>query len=89
MAAPSIRSITAAKTTLQPGESTVVTIDAFDPDARTITLNGRVTDAGGHVSTVTTQLTVGDPITFELTTDDETVAVVADPANPGRFTVTV
>ncbi|MEU8371236.1 hypothetical protein [Micromonospora tulbaghiae] len=89
MAAPSIRSITAAKSTLQPGESTVVTIDAFDPDARTITLNGRVVDGDGNVSTVTTQLTVGDPITFELTSNDQTVAIVADPANPGRFSVTV
>ncbi|MEU1810936.1 IPT/TIG domain-containing protein [Micromonospora aurantiaca (nom. illeg.)] len=89
MAAPVIRSITASKTTLTPGESTTVTVDAFDPDARTITLSGRVVDAGGNVSSVTTELTVGDPITYELTSSDESVTVVADPANPGRFTVTV
>ncbi|MEU4367567.1 hypothetical protein [Micromonospora chersina] len=89
MAAPVIRSITATKTTLTPGESTAVTIDAFDPDARTVTLSGRVVDAGGHVSTVTTELTVGDPITYELTSSDPSVTVTQDPANPGKFTVTV
>ncbi|MFI5833225.1 hypothetical protein ACIA5A_06060 [Micromonospora sp. NPDC051300] len=89
MANPVIRSITATKTTLQPGESTQVTVDAFDPDARTVTLAGRVTDTGGSVSTVTTTLTVGDPILIELTSTDPTVTVTPDPAAPGRFTVTV
>lgn len=89
MAAPSIRSITPAKTTLMPGESTQVVIDAFDPDARSITLAGKVTDAGGNVSTVSTVLTVGDPITYELTSSDPSVTVTPDPAVPGRFTVTV
>ena len=89
MAAPVIRSITATRSTLTPGESTTVTVDAFDPDARTVTLSGRVVDAGGHVSTVSTELTVGDPISYELTSTDPTVTVVADPANPSKFTVTV
>ncbi|WP_422744339.1 hypothetical protein ACN27B_08685 [Micromonospora sp. WMMD754] len=89
MAAPIIRSITAAKSTLQPGESTLVTVDAFDPDARTVTLSGAVTDAGGTVSTVSTTLTVGDPISYELTSSDPAVTIVADPQMPGRFTVTV
>jgi hypothetical protein len=32
---------------------------------------------------------VGDPLTFELTTDDPNVTVTPDAAVPGRFTVTV
>ncbi|WP_435233379.1 hypothetical protein [Micromonospora aurantiaca (nom. illeg.)] len=89
MAAPVIRSITPTKTNLMPGESTQVVIDAFDADSRSVTLTGAVTDAGGTTSTVSTTLTVGDPITYELTSSDPTVTVTPDPATPGRFTVTV
>lgn len=89
MATPVIRSLTATLTTLQPGQSSQVTFDAYDPDSRTVTLAGKVTDAGGQASTVTTVLTVGDPITFELTTTDIGVTITQDPANPAKFTVTV
>ncbi|MEV5819295.1 hypothetical protein AB0L22_08980 [Micromonospora haikouensis] len=89
MAAPIIRSISASPDTVQPGQAVQVWIDAFDPDARTITLSGTVTDANGATATANTILTVGDPLTYELTANEPGVTVVDDPSAPGRFTVTV
>lgn len=89
MATPIIRSITVDSPDVQPGQSTAVTIDAFDPDARTITLAGTVRDAAGTESTVTTTLRVGDPLTYSLTADNPAVTVIADPQVPGKFLVTV
>lgn len=89
MATPIIRSMTATPATLQPGQSARVDLDAYDPDARQVTLSGTVKDAAGHAATATTVLTVGDPLTYQLTCDDPTVTVTPDPAVPGRFSVTV
>ncbi|WP_405112254.1 hypothetical protein OG559_03295 [Micromonospora sp. NBC_01405] len=89
MANPVIRSITATPSTLQPGQTAQVVIDAYDPDARTVTVTGKVTDVAGHVATATTTLTVGDPLKFELTTTDPAVTIVVDPAASGRFSVRV
>lgn len=88
MAAPVIRSLTATPGTVNPGQSAQAVFDAYDPDARTVTLNGSVSDAAGNTSSVTTTLTVGDPLTYTLTTTDPNVTVVQDPNNPARFTVT-
>lgn len=89
MAAPVIRSVTATPDILQPGQSAQVVIDAFDPDARTVTVHARVTDAAGGEATATTTLTVGDPLRYTLTSSDPTVTIVADPSTPGRFAVQV
>lgn len=89
MATPIIRSINANPDTLQPGQSTQVVIDAFDPDARTVTLSGSVTDAAGNTASAITTLTVGDPLTYTLTSSDAGVTIAADPNSPGRYTVTV
>ncbi|SCF42741.1 hypothetical protein GA0070563_112123 [Micromonospora carbonacea] len=89
MAAPIIRSIVASPDTVQPGQAVQVWIDAFDPDARTITLSGSVTDANGATASATTTVTVGDPLTYELTANDPGVTIVEDPSAPGRFTVSV
>lgn len=90
MAAPVIRSVTATSTTLQPGQSTVVTIDAFDPDARTIVLTASATDSQSNTTTNnTTTITIGDPLTFALTSDDPSVTITPDPTNPNKFTVQV
>lgn len=89
MAAPVIRSLTVNPTTVNPGQSATATFDAYDPDARIVTLNGQVTDAEGTVSTVTTTLTVGDPLTYTLTTTDTGVTITQDPQNPARFNIVV
>lgn len=89
MATPIIRSLIASPATVQPGQTSQATFDAYDPDARVITLSGQVTDAGGHVSQVTTTLTVGDPLTYALTSTDPGVTITQDPANPARFSVAV
>ncbi|MEU3452196.1 hypothetical protein ABZ671_00935 [Micromonospora sp. NPDC006766] len=88
MSVPIIRSVTAYPDTVQRGQAAQVTIDAVDPDARVVTLTGRVKDPAGHEATAVTVLTVGSgPLTYELTTDDPAVKIVADPAAPGQFTV--
>lgn len=89
MAAPVIRSVTATPNVLQPGQSAQVLVDAFDPDARTVSMTAKVIDAAGNESTAVTTLTVGDPMTFELTSSDPSVTVTPDSSAPGRFTVTV
>ncbi len=89
MATPVIRSVTTTPGTVQPGQSAQVVVDAFDPDAREVVMTAKVTDSGGNVATAVTKLTVGDPITYELTTDDPNVTITPDPSAPGRFTVTV
>ncbi|MFF0823056.1 hypothetical protein ACFYUR_22065 [Micromonospora haikouensis] len=89
MAVPIIRSLTATPDALQPGQAAQVVVDAFDPDARTVTVQARVADAAGGEATATTVLTVGDPLRFELTCDDPSVTIVPDPTVPGRFSVRV
>ena len=89
MATPIIRSLAASPDTVQPGQAVQVYIDAFDPDARSVILTGRVTDANGAAATATTTLSVGDPLRYELTSEDPGVRVLPDPSTPGGFTVTV
>lgn len=88
MATPVIRSLTPADSNLLAGQSTNVTFDAYDPDARTVTFVGTATDSQGSKVTQRTTITWGDPLTFTLTADDPDVTVVQDPADPTRFTVT-
>jgi hypothetical protein len=86
---PVIRTVTVTPSTIKPGETATVTVDAFDPDSRTVTATAEVADAAGNIATATTLLTVGDPLAFKLTADDSKVTVVADPQKPGVFHVTV
>lgn len=88
MAAPVIRSITATKATVKPGEAFTVVVDAFDPDSRAVTVTTTVTDSGGSKGTASAVVQVGDPVTIALASDDPAVRVVADPLKPGTFTVT-
>lgn len=86
---PVIRTLTVSPSTIKPGETATVTVDAFDPDSRTVTATAEVADAAGNIATATTLLTVGDPLEFQLATDDPTVTVVADPQRPGVFHLSV
>lgn len=86
---PVIRTLTITPATVQPGQSATVTVDAIDPDAKTVTATAKVSDAAGNEATATTILTVGDPLTYDVKTDDPTVVVVPDPQKPGVFHLTV
>lgn len=66
MAAPIIASITATPSTVAPGGAFVVTIVASDPDARQAMLVGRVTDSQGNVAEIQGQVTISDPLAYEL-----------------------
>lgn len=89
MSAPVIRSVTPSRDTVAPGESFQVVVDAYDPDARVLSITGTATDSTGQTVIAKTSVTVGDPLTFELSSDDDGVTISQDPANPGNFTVTV
>lgn len=88
MASPVIRSVTPSATTVEPGGQFTVTVDAYDPDARTLTFTASTTDTQGGTATATTIVVVGDPLTFELACDDASVTVTQDPQAPGVFVVT-
>ncbi|MEU0078583.1 hypothetical protein ABZY58_11855 [Micromonospora tulbaghiae] len=89
MATPVIRSVTTTPGSVQPGQAAQVAVDAFDPDAREVVMTAKVTDSAGNAATAVTKLTVGDPLTYELTTDDPGVTITPDSSEPGRFTVSV
>lgn len=87
MAQPVIRGVHASATEVQPGDSVTVDVDAFDPDARSVTAVATVTDSSGNAATATTTVTVGDPLTYALVVEDPDVQVVQDPTNPAHFTL--
>ena len=89
MADPIIRSVTTTASVLLPGQSAGVLVDAVDPDAQSVTVTARVVDSGGRLATAVTTVTVGDPLTYELTSSDPAVTIAVDPSAPGRFTVTL
>lgn len=90
MSKPVIRGVTVDPRTVAPGGQATVTIDAFDPDSRTVTCSAEVTDSAGNTATATTNLTVGDPLTYSLTTDDPGIeSITQDPQQPNLFHVAV
>ena len=77
MAAPIIASITATPSTVAPGGAFVVTVVASDPDERLATLRGRVTDSQGNVSELEGQVTISDPLGYELLDRDGAGFIIA------------
>lgn len=86
---PVIRSVTVTPNTVQPGGTATVTIDAYDPDSRSVTFEGSVTDSNGNVTHASTTLTVGDPLTYSLTCGDPSVGITQDPTLKNTFHITV
>ena len=88
MAAPIIDSVVAVPAVVQPGQAFVVTIMAHDPDARSGTLTGVVTDTQGNETLATAVLTIEDPLTYDLQ-DTDAVGFVITPraGQPGVFDV--
>lgn len=66
MASPIIDSIVAVPSTVFPRGAFVVTITAHDPDQQVGTLTGVVTDAAGNQNTAMVQITISDPLTYQL-----------------------
>lgn len=89
MSNPVIRGLSLTPANVKPGESTTAVVDAFDPDSRTVTVKAQVSDSAGNVATLSSILGIGDPLTYEVTTDDPTVTVVVDPQNPAVFHLAV
>ena len=89
MAAPIISSIDVVPGTIAPGGSAVVTINATDPDGRSINLTGIATDSGGLPTSQIAILTIQDLLTYGLIADDPTAVIVQRPATPNVFDVSV
>ncbi len=66
MAAPIIDSMTATPASVAPKGAFVVTIVAHDPDNRSWTLTGNVTDTAGNLIQSSVTVAVGDTLTFAL-----------------------
>ena len=67
MAAPVISSITVVPDPVLPGGTTVVTINATDPDSTAVTLVGTATDAAGAATPQNVVITIQDVLTYALT----------------------
>ena len=67
MAAPIIDSITASPATVLSKQPFVVSIVAHDPDNRSWTLTGNVTDTTGNLVQSSVTVNVGDTLTYALT----------------------
>ncbi len=63
---PIIDSIDVVPAVIAPGETAVVTITAHDPDARTGTLTGIVSDLAGPPQQASAVLTIQDLLTYAL-----------------------
>ncbi|PTA46220.1 hypothetical protein [Micromonospora sp. RP3T] len=89
MAAPVIRSVTATRTVLLPGQSTTVRVDAYHPDSRLLTVAGRVSDPTGAAWDVPVRVDLSVPLTIQLTSTSPGVTVTPNGTDPTSFTVTV
>lgn len=63
MAAPIIDSVTFDKASYTPGAKVTATIKYHDPDAKTFTFTGTVTDAESHATSGIGSFSVADPCT--------------------------
>lgn len=88
MAAPIIDSVAFAPATVQPGQSTVLTVLAHDPDTQTVLVQGTVQDSQGNVQPFNGALDVGDPLTYAITSVLPVGWTVTQRANqPGVFDI--
>lgn len=85
VALPVIREFTSSAATVKPGEQFRLRIDAYDPDARTLTFVATAEDTQGGTATATTTVSISDPLKFKVTCDDKTVTVTQDPQNPNEY----
>ena len=77
--APVITTNTVSPSTVPLGGSATWTTRATDPDADVAVLTRSVTDAEGHQTTFTAQLTVSDPLTYGTPScDNPAVSLVVD-----------
>ena len=83
MAAPIIDSVVITPSSITPGGSADIKINAHDPDTGLVTLSGTVTDQNGEVAQVSGTVTITDALTFELSASRGTV--VQDAADPSLF----
>lgn len=79
MAAPVISSITVAPDPVPTGQTATITIEASDPDARTVTFTAVVTDSAGNQTSGQGTFTTSDPLTYSVTVDSGTITPTAEP----------
>jgi hypothetical protein len=75
MTAPVILSVTPASASLSPGEFVDVTIDAFDPDSANGSVVFPVTDSQGNRTDALIDLTLLDPLSWEVAENPNALAV--------------
>lgn len=77
MANPVINSIVVGypggQSSLHPGQSASVTVNATDADAQTVTVAVTVTDSAAHVGTGQTSVVISDPLTYTATAPSGTI----------------
>lgn len=86
MALPVITSVTVtypSGSSLAPGETAIIDVEAVDGDNYTVVVSLFVTDSSGNESNGTATVLVGDSLTYSAGADVGTV--VADPIVAGRF----
>lgn len=93
MANPQIRSFSISPTTVAPGASTTGTVDAFDPDNRTVHLRAKIGTATAVTTLTVEDVPVPAPVFEEVDAAGVPVTVptvdfVADPTNPFRVIIT-
>ena len=90
MGAPVPVANTLVKSTLKPGESTVWTTKAEDPDNFISNIQRPYSDGEGNTGVFTQTVTVSDPIIYgEPTSDDPRVVLTVDPSDPEKVNVSV
>jgi hypothetical protein len=86
MANPTISLVTVSKSTLKAGERFTVKVDASDPDAMSGTQTITVRDAAGNTAQALVQLSISDPLTYEVEdTDGLGITYTADANDPSLF----
>lgn len=83
MAAPIVDSVVITPSTIAPGGSADIKVNAHDPDTGLVTLTGTVRDQAGNVANVSGTVTITDALTFTLTASRGTVT--QDAADPSLF----
>jgi hypothetical protein len=79
MATPVINSITVVPDPVPTGQTATITIDASDPDARTVMFDVTVTDSAGNTATGQITGSVTDPLSYAVTADSGTVTATGQP----------
>lgn len=88
MAAPQITSID-APSTVAPGETFDVKVNASDPDSQSARVQTQVTDSQGNTATLDATISIQDPLTYALSDPDAVGwTITQDAADPSLFHVT-